>query len=76
MLQTSRSDFQPSLDALRDINKDDDSEDIYSQVFDIDYDYLADSIGKFPIHKRLDLNPLYCQVSKSVKVAWHHCNLF
>ena len=64
VLQTSQSDFQPSLDALRDINTDDDNEDIFTHTFDIDYDKLADHISSFPIHKRLDLNPLYCQVSR------------
>ena len=60
VLQTSQNDFQPSLDALRDISTD---EDIYSHTFDINFDHLADCINSFPIHKRLDLNPLYCEVS-------------
>lgn len=63
MLQAAKSDFQPSLDALRDISTVD-GEDIYSQAFDIDYDYLADCISTFPIHERLDLNPSYCKVSR------------
>lgn len=65
VLQTSQSDFQPSLDALRDINIEDDNEDIFTHTFDIDYDKLADHISSFPIHKRLDLNPLYCQDTES-----------
>jgi len=63
VLQASQSNFQPSLDALRDISTDD-SEDIYNQTFDIDYDHLADSVSKFPVHERLDLNPSYCKVSR------------
>lgn len=59
VLQASQSNFQPSLDALRHISTDDE-EDIFSHAFDIDYDYLADSISAFPIQERLDLNPLYC----------------
>lgn len=62
VLQTSQSDFQPSLDALRDISTDDDG-DIYTHTFDIDLNYLADCINSFPIHERLDLNPSYCEVS-------------
>ena len=62
VLQASQSNFQPSLDALCHISTDD-GEDIFSHAFDIDYDYLADSISTFPIQERLDLNPLYCKVS-------------
>ena len=64
VLQATQTNFQPSLDALRDINTEDDDEDIYTQTFDIDYDYLADCISTFPIHERLDLSPLYYKVSK------------
>ncbi|XP_065882633.1 cell death regulator Aven-like [Dysidea avara] len=57
-LQASQSSFQPSLDALQDVPGDD-TVDVYSEVFDIDVEYLADSISKLPMHKRLDLDPIY-----------------
>jgi len=60
-IQTSQSSFQPSLDALQDVPGDD-TVDVYSEAFDIDVEYLADSISKLSMHKRLDLDPIYFEV--------------
>jgi len=64
-LQASQSSFQPSLDALQGVTGDD-TVDVYSEAFHIDVDYLADSISKLPMHKRLNLDPEYFEVRNSV----------
>ena len=68
-LQASQSSFQPSLDALQDVPGDD-TVDLYSEVFDIDVDHLADSISKLPMYKRLDIDSVYFEVRKTTQIGY------